>query len=318
MRQPKKIFILLFTLVLCVSLLLVPVAARADFGDFSGDNDWGDSGDWGGGNDYDWGSDDDDDWGSGPYIWYSGDNGGGGGTGRGSGINFFLVLIIIIVILIIVFKMRGSAHHSTPVVNAGGQRTDASMLKSMEEYLELDPEFNGVALTEKLSNLYVQMQNCWTARDIEPIRPFMTDAIFEQMSRQLTRMKENHMTNYVDRISVQGIQLRGWYQNGGNDCLVASVRTRIVDYTKDDQTGQVVKGDPNRELFMEYEWILVRPTGSKTGETQGVTDLHCPNCGAPLEINASARCPYCDAVIMTSDHDWAIQTIKGIFQRSVT
>ena len=28
----------------------------------------------------------------------------------------------------------------------------------------------------------------------------------------------------------------------------------------------------------------------------------CPHCGAPLEINASAKCPYCGSVITLEEH----------------
>ena len=45
-----------------------------------------------------------------------------------------------------------------------------------------------------------------------------------------------------------------------------------------------------------------------------MTDLHCPNCGAPLDVNHSAKCEYCGQVITVDDYDWVISQIKGISQ----
>ena len=42
----------------------------------------------------------------------------------------------------------------------------------------------------------------------------------------------------------------------------------------------------------------------------------CPNCGAPLDLNATAKCQYCGAVIQSADFDWVLKTIKGISQQT--
>lgn len=66
---------------------------------------------------------------------------------------------------------------------AGAQRTPASKLRPMSEYTELDPSFDAEAFQEKMSNLYVQMQNCWQDKNIESLRPYFTDALYAQMDR---------------------------------------------------------------------------------------------------------------------------------------
>ena len=67
-----------------------------------------------------------------------------------------------------------------------------------------------------------------------------------------------------------------------------------------------------------YEWDLLRPTGTKTeaesGETKRIT---CPGCGAPLDVNASARCPYCGTVIQQQAQDWVISAIRAIKQQTL-
>ena len=202
---------------------------------------------------------------------------------------------------------------------AGGVSWSAAAnrkLKPMSEYTQLDEAFDETELTSKLSNLYVQMQDCWQKKDISPIRPYCTDAFFTQMDNQLQRKKQKGQTNYVERIAVLSVDLRGWCQEGGNDVLVARLKTRIVDYTLDDATGSLVSGDRNKEKFMTYEWDLVRPTGTKTEAGGNMQTVSCPHCGAPLEINASAKCPYCGSVITLEEHGFALNAIRAISQET--
>ena len=312
-----------FCIVLLVLLLVLGAClygprlikmAKADLGGFSGDFDYGgDSGsswssgsDWGGS----WDSDDDDD-----FFFFlpfssSGSEGGGGGS---------ILFYAIIILLIILFLSRRSQHQSTPHAGAaaGAQRTPDSMLTPISEYAKLDPNFSAGDMREKLSNIYVQMQNGCTARNVEALRPYFTDALYQQFDRQIKALIANRQINCVERISVLDVNLRGFFQEGGDDHLVAELKTRITDYTVKEDTGAVVSGSRTAEKFMTYEWDLSRPTGTVTEQAGAVTERHCPNCGAPLSVNESAKCPYCDSVITFRDHDWTIYAVKGIAQRTV-
>ena len=303
----------LLVLLLCLGVWL-PRSARADLGDFSGGGDYGDS---------DWGSDsgwDDDDWDDdydspgGFYVF----PGGGGSSSSGGGGNFLVYVIIVVIVLVVLSRMKKKGQPAASAGKAAGaSRTDQSRLMPMSEYAAIDPEFSEGAMVQKLSNLYVQMQNCCTARDIEPLRPYFADALYQQFDRQMQGLKSSRRINKVERIAVLDVKLRGFYQQEGEDHLVAELKTRITDYTISEDTGAILSGSDKAEKFMTYEWQLSRPTGTKTEGEAEVTNRHCPNCGAPLSVNQSARCPYCDSVITFKDHDWTIYAIKGIAQKTV-
>lgn len=295
----KRATTILAVLVLCCALLY-PITAGADFGDFSGSSDYGGGSSSSSSSSSSWDSDD-----------YGSSGGGGGGDLPTP------VVIIILGFFAFMFIYAFRTSKKKPSGGAtGGTVTDVSKLRSLSEYNALDPGFDATALRETLSNLYVRMQNAWTAKDIEPVRPYFSDALYQQMDRQLNAYREGRRTNYVERIAVLGLEIRGWYQEGGNDCMVASVRTRIVDYTLNDVTGELISGDRAKEKFMEYEWILQRPTGQVTVAEGDTASVHCPSCGAPLTINQSARCPYCDSVVTVAEHSWVLFAMKGISQRT--
>lgn len=302
----KAILVLIFALSLC--LCLFPVATSADFGDFSGDSDYGS--DW---SSSDWSSDSSS-WDSGS-SWSSSDSYSTSSDGDSDA--GFLPTVIVFAVIVLIGVVMSRSKTKNKSVPEGATRTAQESLRPMNEYVQLDPKFDATAFGEKLGNLYVQMQNCWQAKNIESVRPYFTDALYQQMDRQLDALCRNGYTNYVERISVLGVNLRGFRQSDGEDHIIAELRTRIVDYTLNDKTGELVKGDKKKEKFLTYEWELTRASGRTTGAAEEMTVVNCPNCGAPLSINATAKCPYCDSVVTVDAHDWAISAIRGIAQRTV-
>lgn len=272
--------------------------AWADFGDFAGDSDYGDFGDWDD-SDYDYDYDSD----------YDGD-----------GVTFFGDFdgfTLIVVILVIVVAFIGARDKQTPTNNPRPTPTKPTTdnLRPMAEYQKLDPDFNDGELRQKLSNWYVQMQDCWSAGDIEPVRPYFSNAYWEQMNRQLQDMRKLGRTDHTERVAVLNVTLCGFYQAGGVDHITARLNTRIVSYITD-RDGKVVSGSKTTEKFMTYEWDLTRPSGAKTEKAAELKSINCPHCGAAISINESAKCPYCDSIITVAKHDWSIATIRGIAQRS--
>lgn len=302
----KAILVLILALSLC--LCLFPVATSADFGDFSGDSDYGS--DW---SSSDWSSDSSS-WDSGS-SWSSSDSYSTSSDGDSDA--GFLPTVIVFAVIVLIGVVMSRSKTKNKSVPEGATRTAQESLRPMNEYVQLDPKFDATAFGEKLGNLYVQMQNCWQAKNIESVRPYFTDALYQQMDRQLDALRRNGYTNYVERISVLGVNLRGFRQSDGEDHIIAELRTRIVDYTLNDKTGELVKGDKKKEKFLTYEWELTRASGRTTGAAEEMTVVNCPNCGAPLSINATAKCPYCDSVVTVDAHDWAISAIRGIVQRTV-
>ncbi len=298
----KRFFYVLAGLFLAAAVLLArPVSTKADFGDFSGSSDYG--GGWDSGSD--WGSS--SDWGGSSYYYddYDGDGGSGGGW-----VFWVAMAIIIMVVMLNMKKHKGRS------VAPGAKGADQSMLRPIGDYHQLDPGFNEAELREKLSNLYVQMQQRWHEKDISTLKPYMTDAFYAQMDRQLDEKRKNHQTPCTERVAVLDLNFRGFYQSAGMDHIVARVNARIVAYILDDNTGKVISGSKTAEKFMEYEWDLVRKTGVITRKDGEKRSILCPHCGAPLNINATAKCEFCGSVVTVDPDEWAIDSIKGISQRT--
>ena len=224
------------------------------------------------------------------------------------------VIIIVIVVITVLRYMRSGKQGGGQNVYTAAQEGLGLPLDTLKQN---DPNFNEQALLEKVGNQYIQMQDAWQEKKWEPMRAIMTDALYNQMARQLQALIDAKQTNHVERIAVLETRIVRYAIEGDNDVLVVRLSTRITDYTTDDRTGNLVSGSTTRELFMVYDWKLIRQKDKKTLDHPSVTQISCPNCGAPLDINHTGKCPYCGTVVTLGDHDWALSVIKGISQRTV-
>lgn len=302
------------------------VTAHADFGNYAGDSDFGggfdsydsyDSYDYNDNDSYDYDDEEDFDNYNNGGIYYNDSNSGSNddGSGGGGAFIFFALAVILVLLFLFAKKKKGGPAKQTPIM-PGATPTDISSLRKISEFSALDPKFSESEFKEKIANMYVQFQESWQAKNMENLRPYLTEALYAQCERQLNEYKRNKQTNRIERISVMGVDLAGWKQEKGVDVMIARLRTRIVDYVVDDATGNVIRGSNTAEKFMQYEWELVRTSGKTTEDFAG-TDAHsCPNCGAPIDLNKSAKCEYCGSIIETDTFDWAVREIKGISQRT--
>ena len=307
----KKFRKILFVLLLGLAfLVIVPKnVTKADFGNFAGDNDFGNSSwDIGGNSDNStWRQDTNNN--NNVYV-YSDDE---ELTGTDILVTAGAFLVLAGFVLIVIY-IADSKKNNKP---QGAMLTPSSKLKPIAEYKKIDPDFDENEFTQRVSNIYMQMQNCWTKKNIEELKPYLTDIFYNQADRQLDVYRKNNKTDYVEDIAVLGADIRGYYQENNNDHIIILIRTRIKDYTLDDATGKLISGSQSKEKFMTYEWDMIRASGVVTEKSTGTRTINCPNCGAAININQSARCPYCQSIIQVEAHDWALTGIKGISQQTV-
>ena len=323
----KRLKCLIPLLIMIVSLLVMPVNAYAtekDFGNYASDEDFSYDSNWQveeekptsaqytGSN-----SDSSDD-----SSWFSCD--GCTMCSSKSEMKFWLLAILAAIIVIIVGVALSSLkdsikrtidYHCKPKKKKEPEpEDDANKLRPISEYLSVDSGFSPSDFKEKLSNLYIRMQDDWQDKDISELRPYLTDPFYAQMKRQLEQLRKDGQTNIIRRPAVLGTTLMGWRQDGGKDIIIAQLKTRFVNYIKDDATGAIVSGSEVSEKFMTYEWTLTRTTGVKTKTSAGVTTQTCPHCGAHVDVNQTAECQFCGSVITTDTFDWAIDNITALSQ----
>lgn len=235
------------------------------------------------------------------------------------------VLAIIIVIAFFVLKKFGKVKFTAGTRRTAGRQTAAArpaaqpVRKAGEPDIaalkQKDPQFSDEVFLSKVNNMFIQLQEAWMNKEWPSIRPFETDQLFSMHNKQLESYVRQHRTNVVENIAILDSYIARYENDGEHDELDVFLRVRMNDYVIDDHTGKVLKGKPDRDVYMAYIWTLIRKDTVKTDRSKsGYAVTQCPNCGAGVSINASGQCEYCDSVISSGEYDWVLSKIKVVSQ----
>jgi rubrerythrin len=260
------------------------------------------------GNDYDGG-----DSGGG---WDSGDSGGSYSSGSGDtggGTVIASVFIFVIIVVVLVYASKGK----TAEKQAGGIRSSSreglSVLLPDRTALieriikEHDPNFSANDFISFVKRVYIDIETAWCKRDMTPVRTLLHDNLYDATVKQVQAKIEQGVVYHYESMVVNTAYLTSYAKDGQFEYLTVYLNARRIDWQEDEKTGRILRGDKTTRWDLRYKMKFMRSAGVLTKEaTAGLTEHECPNCGAPLEMTSSAKCPYCDSVITTGQYSWVL------------
>lgn len=230
-----------------------------------------------------------------------------------------LVLLVIFIIIWMMTKKKAQrqATDTTYINQQVQQQADSDIVMDYtnivaEKVRAIDPNFSSDKFIGFAREVFMKIQEAWTAKDWKVIRPFESETLFNQHKQQLDEYIRLGRTNVVEKIGIRHCSLRSFMQDGDKEVLTVWINAIMRDYVIDDETKSVLESDPNRDWYMRYEMVFNRKAGLKTDPgKKGNTITNCPNCGAPTEITSSGQCAYCGSVITNGEHDWVLTDIHS-------
>ena len=191
-------------------------------------------------------------------------HGGGyyGGSGSSSGSDFagFLVFLGIVLALVVAAKLIGNANEGgsedLDFVYSPAQvaKKSGKTLKLLEFLARQDPAMAPEALRSLTKATFLKLQECWSARSYEPMRPLLMPDLFQDHSRQLAEMERQHELNVLSHLSVDRIDLvnvRYTFKEEQRE-FTALVTATACDYYIDDRTRAWLRGDKAPAQFQEF------------------------------------------------------------------
>ncbi|MEI7768179.1 MAG: Tim44 domain-containing protein, partial [Phycisphaerae bacterium] len=240
---------------------------------------------------------------------------GGGGSGNGTGFVIFAVIFIII-ILLLVFKNLSDAKRK-PFIKPGDIQSDLDDMEdtpnqnaadeaALTALMLRDTTFDPEIFYTRIQTAFVALQNAWSQQNLDPIRPFISDAIYERFTLQFAEQAFLGYRNDMSDIRVYATTLVHTDSDGLYDTVTVRINAAAVDreLTPD---GRLRGGSELPAPFIEY-WTFLRKSGVAS-VTTGLMEGNCPNCGAAISINQNARCAHCQAELRGAQYDWVLTEI---------
>ena len=175
------------------------------------------------------------------------------------------------------------------------------------ELLREDPTAADEALAARLQLIYGELNTAWTNLDLAPIRPYVSDGLFDYLQYWISAYKAQGLRNVLEGMTLTNVTLAKVVRDRWYDAVTFRIWGTGRDSTLRVADGQTVGGDPrNNRTYSEY-WTLIRGAGVRGAPR---TDKTCPNCGAAHDTNMAGQCAHCGAKITSGEFDWVLSKIE--------
>ena len=170
-----------------------------------------------------------------------------------------------------------------------------------------NPDFKWGDFQARARMIFNELQNAWSTLQWEKARPFETDNIFQMHRYWIEAYQAQKLRNALDQCQISAMQPAKIKVDAFYNSITFRIFAQGYDYTVD-QNGRVVSGsNQNVRKWSEY-WTFVRYCKAKPAAARA--DLNCPNCGAPLKVNAVGICEFCGGKITSGEFDWVLSKIE--------
>ncbi|MGY8653196.1 MAG: TIM44-like domain-containing protein [Verrucomicrobiia bacterium] len=251
--------------------------------------------------------------GGGGYGGGGGSFGGGGGGGGEVGPFGFVIAIIVV-------AARFYLAHADSQTSAARPHWDAARSRDyrvgaseqdqvIAELQAVDPQFDPPAFGGRFNSAFLKVQGAWSSQELEPVRCFVSDGIFERYTLQIAGQRDMDYRDHMEEIEIESTIFAEFSTTAIFDVLTIQVTALLIDYRESLATGKYLKGNKTPQRFTEF-WSFVRRSGVQTAPgASGLIEGACPNCGADIQLNRTGSCGSCSALLRSGHYDWVLSEI---------
>ncbi len=167
------------------------------------------------------------------------------------------------------------------------------------------PDFDWNAFLARVREIAVALQDAWTAREWESVRPLETDNLFQMHRYWIDAYRHQRLRNVVDDFTIARIEPVKIDADAFYEAITVRIFARGRDHTVD-ESGRVVAGSKDSVRAWSEYWTFIRHRAAKAG----AQTISCPNCGAPVAVGATGVCPFCGGKLTSGEFDWVLSRIE--------
>jgi tellurite resistance protein len=219
------------------------------------------------------------------------------------------LLILALVVFALGMRKGWWRHQERVIQRARPLRDQQAQMRATQVLSNDDASFDQAAFTARIESAFKKAQAAWCAQDLEPLRAFVSDGVFERFSLQIAEQRaagwrQGMDGSRVERVSVQHVELGRSFET-----LTARIAFEADIHRLELASGKRISGSSLPRRHFEECWSFVRRRGAKTRGGAGLIEGMCPNCGATLALNQSAKCASCGALVRSGEFDWVLAEI---------
>jgi predicted lipid-binding transport protein (Tim44 family) len=207
--------------------------------------------------------------------------GGAGGAGGGMGIMDIVLIGALLYGIYWFIKRRrstaaaeppaGTYYREAPAADAGRTAApvqgfepadqESALETGLRHIRQMDPRFDEKRFTDGCLDHFFRIQGAWASRDMSAARDLLTDEMLGILQRDAEQLKAQKRINRLENIAVRSVDIVEIWQEAGADFITVKLYANLLDYTTDEQTGQVVSGSRTEPVKFNEYWTFTRQVG---------------------------------------------------------
>jgi len=126
---------------------------------------------------------------------------------------------------------------------------------------QMDPGFNEKRFTDACTDTFFRIQGAWANREMSSVRVLLTEEMYGTLQHDADQLRAEKRINRLDNIAVRSVEIAEAWQEEGADFITVKFLANLLDYTTNEQTGEVLSGSRTEPVKFEESWTFTRPVG---------------------------------------------------------
>ena len=135
---------------------------------------------------------------------------------------------------------------------------------------QMDPSFDEQRFKDQCLDSFFKVQGAFANRDMSVVRALFTDEMFGFLQKDASDLKQQKKINRLENIAVRTVDITEVWQEAGKDFITVRLYANLLDYTIDEDSGQVLSGSKTEPVKFEEYWTFTRPVGNNPWQLSAI------------------------------------------------
>ncbi len=135
-----------------------------------------------------------------------------------------------------------------------------------------EPDFDPERFKEIAQDVFFAVQAAWMRRDTSTVAGLLGEQLKSEYDAQFEVLKEKGHINRMENIAVRNIEIVDAGVEGQEVFIKVLFTANLLDYTVEEASGKVIKGDATQPVKFEEYWTFARPVSSKAWKLEGIQE----------------------------------------------
>lgn len=137
---------------------------------------------------------------------------------------------------------------------------------------QTDPGFDPAHFKDVASDVFFQVQAGWMRRDLSSYGHLLGETLAGEYANHFAEMRARGEVNKLESIAIRKVEIVDAGSDGQEDYVTVLFTANLLDYTVDENSGDVVDGSMTEPVKFAERWTWARPVGTENWKLEGIEE----------------------------------------------